>query len=70
MSEGPWQGEDPEPVGVRVVLDGTEDRVSDVANSDVWNLTTHGTWKGRKDDQWVYLSWGELLKRWGTVTLP
>lgn len=70
MSDAPqtWDIGDPEPEGVQAVRDYTADCWdSGDPNSPDWGRTYDGEWKGSKDGS-IYLSWAELVRRWGPVT--
>lgn len=59
-----------EPMG-DVVLDHTFSPFGNVSDdSPEWHRTTSRGWKGYKDGGKEYLSWPELVRRWGPLTLP
>lgn len=56
----------PEPEGVQVVNDDTDNEGED---QNRWARTNNGTgWKGYKNGGSVYLEWEELERRWGPIT--
>jgi hypothetical protein len=65
---GVWDIGDPEPEGVNAVVDDSD---PDGDDSPRWGRTVRdGDWKGYKNGGKVYLSWAELVRRWGPVRLP
>lgn len=61
-----WDIGDPEPAGVTAVDDNTCE--PDDPDSGLWGRTVNGQeWKGYKNGFKVYLSWDELVRRWGPV---
>ena len=62
-----WDIGDPEPpADVLAVNDGTD---NDGEDSPSWGRTYDGDWKGYKNGGKVYLSWSELVRRWGPVRI-
>ena len=56
----------PEPEGVQVVNDDTDNEGED---QNRWARTNNGTgWEGYKNGGSVYLDWAELERRWGPIT--
>lgn len=61
-----WDIGDPEPADVDVVFDDIGDEYG--SNSPRWSRTfTPGEWKGYQDGK-TYLSWDELVRRFGPVS--
>ena len=61
-----WDMGDTEPAGIDAVTDYSDD--DGECDSARWGRTTSGEWKGYKNGGKVYLSWAELVRRWGPVT--
>ena len=59
-----WDIGDPEPEGVTHVHDDSDDDGD--GNSSHWGRTAVD-WKGYKAGYKTYLSWAELVRRWGPV---
>lgn len=64
-AEPPAWHHTPEPEGVQIVSDDTDD---DGDDSSRWARTMDGQWKGYKNGGKVYLEWVELERRWGPIT--
>jgi hypothetical protein len=59
---------DVEPDGVVSVRDCTYDpNDCESDDSPLWGRTSSGEWKGFKNGYKTYLSWDELVRRWGPV---
>jgi len=68
MSGTRWDLGDAEPEGVDHVHDLiAEDDPIETPDSAHWGRTASGEWKGYKDHGKRYLSWDELVRRWGPV---
>lgn len=70
-TSGPWDIGDPDPgPDVTEVVDeiGTVDNLWGGDQAE-WHRTGGGDWKGYKDGGKTYLSWAELVRRWGPVRL-
>ena len=68
MSERRWDIGDLEPDGVTSVRDLFADEYDD--DSPYWGRcigSSAGQWKGYKNGGKVYLTWDELVRRWGPV---
>ncbi|GAB3251516.1 hypothetical protein [Kineosporia babensis] len=61
---GAWDIGDPEPEGVTGLVDETD---GCDGCSPHWGKTDSGEYKGYKDGGKVYLSWAELVRRWGPL---
>lgn len=62
-----WDMGSTEPEGVTAVYDCTLGD-DDGGDSWEWGRTYDGDWKGYKNGGKVYLTWADLVRRWGPVT--
>ena len=60
-----WDMGDPEPADVEEVFDDIGDDYG--SNSPRWGRTHSGEWKGYQDGK-TYLSWADLVRRFGPVS--